>query len=454
MSIKSWSTELLANQNVTGAQADAEVAALAGGGFVITWEDYSVDPINRVQYRVFDDMGAPVTDDMTFGYFSRTSNDDPAVTAVGDGFAICVQGSYTPNYQPVTALFDADGNKISAFGLNYGAIGSLYEPTILTAGDEIWSAIRKGSNIEVRRYDDQLSSIATFSMGTSASNARGAELANGNVAFTWQSSTDVFLRIVSPTGSLVAGDVTIAASALLSSPTVTALQNGQFVLTYVQQSSSFPYSGYDILARVYYPTLSQYKYILVNDSMTAGDQTMFATTPLANGGFMVVWYDNTVHNIYASTYSGTGSLIDGSVLIADSVVPQTNFDHLDADLLADGRVVVTWDEGDAPGDPGSLGVSYKIIDPRDGNVVGTSGDNTLHGGASSDDVYGLGGNDVLIGGLGNDFLDGGTNGVAGDTASFQDLPTAVNADLAAGIANAGASGIDTLFDIENLRGTD
>ena len=84
-------------------------------------------------------------------------------------------------------------------------------------------------------------------------------------------------------------------------------------------------------------------------------------------------------------------------------------------------------------------------------LMGEGGDDRLNGGAGSDTLLGGAGNDTLEGGLGNDELDGG-DGV--DTADYAELQTGVTVDLSlAGPQNTGAGGVDTLTDIENLRGS-
>ncbi|MEN0107905.1 MAG: DUF5801 repeats-in-toxin domain-containing protein, partial [Pseudomonas sp.] len=92
-------------------------------------------------------------------------------------------------------------------------------------------------------------------------------------------------------------------------------------------------------------------------------------------------------------------------------------------------------------------------------LLGTDVKDTLNGGDGDYFLLGLGGNDVLNGGYGNDILVGGLgydtlNGGAGvDTASYHDAPSAVNANLATGVATGGA-GNDTFSSIENLIGSD
>ncbi|MFK7959453.1 MAG: putative Ig domain-containing protein [Phycisphaerales bacterium] len=86
----------------------------------------------------------------------------------------------------------------------------------------------------------------------------------------------------------------------------------------------------------------------------------------------------------------------------------------------------------------------------DDTISGDAEDNIFRGDGGDDILEGRDGDDRLYGGSGNDILRGG-DGV--DTADFLDQTSNVTIDLAAGTANLGNGEVDTLEDIENLRGT-
>lgn len=102
-------------------------------------------------------------------------------------------------------------------------------------------------------------------------------------------------------------------------------------------------------------------------------------------------------------------------------------------------------------------------------INGTSGNDTLIGTSSGDEINGFNGNDslnggigrdTLVGGAGNDTLNGGVladlgNGDFGnlDIADYSGSPAAVNVNLQTGLASDGDGGIDTLINIEGVRGS-
>jgi Ca2+-binding RTX toxin-like protein len=78
--------------------------------------------------------------------------------------------------------------------------------------------------------------------------------------------------------------------------------------------------------------------------------------------------------------------------------------------------------------------------------------NILNGGAGNDTLIGAAGNDAMNGGAGNDSMDGGAAGT--DTVTYSDATAGVTVNLALGTAqNTVGSGIDTLFNFENLTGS-
>lgn len=101
-------------------------------------------------------------------------------------------------------------------------------------------------------------------------------------------------------------------------------------------------------------------------------------------------------------------------------------------------------------------------------LYGHGGNDILDGGADSDTIYGGDGNDIASGGTGDDFiyadtgddiLSGGAgsdllNGGGGtDLLTYETALGAVNANLQTGFATDGEGGTDTLYGIENIRGS-
>ncbi|WP_298128237.1 DUF4214 domain-containing protein [Brevundimonas sp.] len=114
---------------------------------------------------------------------------------------------------------------------------------------------------------------------------------------------------------------------------------------------------------------------------------------------------------------------------------------------------VDYDTGSTSVEMDGRGGDDTIWGSRSADILRGGDENDwLEGRGGSDQLYGDAGNDTILGGAGDDLIDGGAGS---DTASFEDLlSTGVTANLLTGIANGSESGIDTLRNIENLRGSD
>jgi len=101
---------------------------------------------------------------------------------------------------------------------------------------------------------------------------------------------------------------------------------------------------------------------------------------------------------------------------------------------------------------GSIYGDFLTGDDAGNTIDGFLGDDLINGLDGGDVINGGFGNDLLIGGLGNDVLDGGAGG---DWALYHVGSTSgVVVDLTLGAQNTVGAGVDTLIDIENLRGSD
>jgi subtilisin family serine protease len=92
------------------------------------------------------------------------------------------------------------------------------------------------------------------------------------------------------------------------------------------------------------------------------------------------------------------------------------------------------------------------------NVLGARGSDSFVGDASANGLNGGEGNDTLDGGFGNDMLDGGfgndslIGGAGIDFVTYAAASGAITVNLAAGFA-LGAGGNDSIFAVENIRGS-
>lgn len=154
------------------------------------------------------------------------------------------------------------------------------------------------------------------------------------------------------------------------------------------------------------------------------------------------------------------------VLSGGEGIDTNSFINIGADVVAD---LGSGNASYAPNENVTVFERFSGFENLDGSdnddqLFGDGNANTLTGNDGNDLLVGRGGADVLEGGLGDDILRGGggadtTDGGEGiDTADFQDIGSAVTADLSAGTAVYEAPNgneiVDQLLNIENLTGSD
>jgi len=100
------SGEKAVNQGTTGSQVNPAVAGLAGGGFVVVWEDGG-----KIEARVFNASGAAVTGDLTIAQFAAGNKSSPDVTALLDGGFLV---TWTTDATSVANGGDSSGTAVKA----------------------------------------------------------------------------------------------------------------------------------------------------------------------------------------------------------------------------------------------------------------------------------------------------------------------------------------------------
>ena len=165
-----------------------------------------------------------------------------------------------------------------------------------------------------------------------------------------------------------------------------------------------------------------------------------------------------------ATYCGEGTMLSAGVCVPDE---SEKYDMVPE--LSDGEC---YSDGDGHGMLAGSDAG-ECIDGEGGNdsIKGMGGNDKLYGGPGNDMLYGGAGDDELTGGAGNDELDGGDGN---DIAIYKGALRAV-VDLSAGVAKVrhepasggtvdelainppagqgGGTGVDTLKNIENVKGT-
>ncbi len=433
----------VANTSTQGAQIEPTVQALSGGRTLFAWQSH--------------DGGEPGAGYLASGIRARILNSDGSWDT-GDFYL----NDTTLGAQTAPALVS----------LKTGGFAAVWQ------SDD--GADSSGSLIRFRLHDANGSGssqdIVINSTGAGAQTAPAiAQLQSGNFVVTWQSAdatgsdTDsggIRARLISSSGTPTSPDFVIntATAGTQSDPSITALNNGGFVVTWTSQDNGDG-SGSCVRARVFNangkPSANDF---ILNSSTTStqSDVRIVATET----GFLAVWESNDGgEGAYKATaIRGRAFNADGNALGLDFIVNSTILsfqNNPSITALPDGRFFVTWESED-PGDiegncirgrmlsstgipmdkdfvvnttgisvqyapsvsattDGNISIGWVSYDGADGSPPliravqydaltfnGDLGSNSWHGGSFADQINGNSGDDILFGWNGTDTINGGS----------------------------------------------
>jgi Ca2+-binding RTX toxin-like protein len=384
-------TERTANLTTTGAQEDAQVAALSGGGFALVWTTANGASLADVAARSF--------------------------TAAGLGLSGQIAVAATIGNQREAAITGtANGGFVVGWEENNAAVSGINQSAVLLRGYGLGGAALGTGPLVV-------SGTATPAGGDTgvalAANAAG-------VFAVWQDALPPDFAQDGIYGRGFAGSLLPASvpgepeqvdggplTAAMTDPDFALLTNGDQVAVWSQQNQNDP-NFRDIWMRTETGTAR------VNTTLASNQQEP-AIAALAGGGFVVVWEDYSSGganaDIRARVYDAAGVATSNDFIVPDA--PNAVGQQFNPDVagLIDGRFIVTWSTLTFSGGS-NLDIAAQIFDPRTGpqtwlggtageRYLGTAFGDSLNGGVGNDRIEGQGGNDTLIGSFGNDTLEGG-----------------------------------------------
>ncbi|MFO1157719.1 MAG: DUF4214 domain-containing protein [Reyranellaceae bacterium] len=270
------------NSTTNGTQIYPAVAALTGGGFVVTWTSQTVSGVagNEVYAQRYDSTGARQGAEFTVNSTFTGSQALSTVTALADGGFL------------VTWQSDQNGGSPDIYARRYDASGVTTAPEFLVnashqSGDQIY--------------------------------ASAIGLAAGGFVVTWMSpgqagnGFDVYFQRYASTGVAQGGEVPVfATQGDEFYPALAALNNGGFVAVAVGPNP--PSTTKEIIGRLYDAGgVAQSGSLWLNFQDSAGDQDYPSVATLKNGDYAVVWssQDASDSGVFAQIARGNSAF--GSV---------------------------------------------------------------------------------------------------------------------------------------------
>ena len=454
-------TELLVNTATVDNQGRQQIVALAGGGFVVTWEDTSLgvggaagDGIfGAVKAQVFAADGTRIGTELLVNTATDGNQDSEQIAALASGGFVVTWQDASQGVGGATGDSDGSAVKAQMFRADGTRVGTELLVNTATASEQVTP------QITALAHGGFAVAWADFSLGIGG--------ATGD-----SSGAAVKAQMFTADGSRIGSELLVnTAKAGNQGPAqIVALSDGGMVVTWEDASlgvggATGDASGRAVKAQVFAADSTRIGAELLVNSAILGNQSSPLITALPTGGFVVTWDDASL-GVGGATGDASGAAVKAQVFAADGtrigaellVNSATTGAQLGPQVssLPSGDFVVAWVDrslgiGGAPGDSTGAAIKAQVFTLID-LITGDGADNLLIGTALAETIQGLGGNDTLIGLGASDRLDGAAGD---DTAIFAgSLSSYALDDRGDRIIVTGADGGDTLTSIEHLRFAD
>lgn len=385
------------NTNTNLDQLHPSITYLIGGGYVVVWDSQATAGDtggSGITGQLYDENGNKLGTEFKVNTYTTSNQFTPKVAALADGgFAVTWAGASSADGWGISVqVYDASGNAVgSQINVNTGITNTQSVPDIIGLDDGgfivIWESLahwsQDDSGIVAQIYDDTYAPVGSNFEIKNTNNGGGTsyqyqpsvtKLSDGNLLVVWKSQNTpgdddgISAQLLSQSGSFVGSEFKINANTLGVdwSPNVTSLANG-FVAVWENSNSG------DVAMRLFNNNGTAITGdIQVNTYDGTGDPCP-EVVALNDGGFVVFWLANKAADfitgdslsISGQRYDASGNLMGGEFLVnsfgevaSDSVRPM-----LSATLTEGGELVVAWSSWGTPND---------ALGPNDGSRTGIS----------------------------------------------------------------------------------
>ena len=420
--------------SLPGLQLHPSAAAFADGSFIVTWTDDTKgsSPGADIFAQRFDAEGNAQGGAFQINTVSTARQEFPAhVAALPDGGMVIAYAVNNSTEDIVIERRDASGrvvhtdtlndvlNSFGGFGIAVAANGDYAVQFVQEYDDGIpiiasWDQDVHGfvydfeTNARSKRFDVAVNGDdSDYASGMTA-------LAGGGFAYlSFGSDSDfknVNVKLIDNDGRSMRGSVTVGEG---QNAAIAGLTDGNFVVTYERDGNIF--------FRVMNPEAGASAELVAAQNITQESEPEI--THLLDGGFFIAWFDTDRSEVRGQRFDASGAAVGETIVATSGLGPVFLNDfsdrpHLDVSLTADGRILLSVEDGFS-------GIRDVLLDPRDDTISGTGGNDVLTtrltsttvfagdgddkvlGQKGSDTIHGEGGNDILQGGGGIDTIDGG-----------------------------------------------
>ncbi|MBC7986536.1 MAG: tandem-95 repeat protein [Sphingomonadaceae bacterium] len=358
-------SETLVNGAAAGAQKGASIAMLEGGGRAIVWSapDANNDGIFA---RLFDADGTPIGPEFAVNTSTPGAQASPAIAALeGGGFVVTWNTPVAGVSEVHARLFGSDGAPLTAeFEIDPGETVNCLNaaPAALPGGGFVivWQV---GGDSRVQRYDASGWAVGAEHALAVASECSATVLDDGYVV-TYKGldgGTDGFgirAQLFAADGSAIGSAIAVNEHkpGAQQASSVCALEDNRFVVTWTSLGQDGPGSEGGVYARVFAsdgsPASGEFRVNVV----TAGSQANASASAQPGGGFVVTWMsagqDGGGQGVYARAFDAGGVALGGEFRVNETTTGDQSLAARARSIATDGEgaLWMVWN-GNGVGDP-------------------------------------------------------------------------------------------------------
>ena len=338
--------EFRVNTYTDGPQAEGQIAALADGGFIITWASRDQDGSDfGVFGQRYDASGSPQGTEFEINSYTSEAQGDSSITSLTDGGFVVTWQS-----------FGQDGSDFGIFGQKYNASGA-----------------PSGAEFQINTYSDGVQMVPSVT-----------SLSDGGFVVIWQSDGQdgdgfgIYGQRYDTSGVASGAEYQINTDTVGNQlyPSTTSLSDGSVVVAWASSDAD----DYGIFGQRYDASGASLGAEFQINTYTTSTQENPSITNLSDGGFVVTWQsfgqDISDDGIYGQRFAADGTMSG----VEFQVNTETNGEQSSPAVtgLSNGKLVVTWVSADQDGD--GLGIYGQILSTTQDQLdvtLSTSGQNAL-----------------------------------------------------------------------------
>lgn len=374
--------EELVNSVTEGGQDFASVSALPGGGFIVVWEDSSLQGGDRfftsIKGRIFGVDGEPAGPEFLVNSTVDNSQYQPSVTALEDGrFVVSWSDNSAFRFDVRARIFTAEGVPVGEdFVVNTWTDGDQYDTEIaaLPGGgfvviwDEQSVDAEDGGGVRAQVFSpsgvpvgDEVV-VNAQQAGEQRSSTVTATTDGFVVAWLDLSTEQLKIRLFDLEGNPVSDEILADTTVFPNDPSLTSLGNGNLVLTWLEQDGDGGYVTSQMFSSAGAPLGDAFRAPNPDD----GSQSYPDVTALGGGGFVLAWaeldpdtFESVVRMQY---YNAAGAPVDDTIVATGNSAYQ-RFPRAASTSADYDSFVLVWSDSSGNNGDGNLGVKMHRYGP-------------------------------------------------------------------------------------------